>query len=227
MLTQTYDLFSIKLGLCRLVGLYNCCHLAVIYKIVKTHMFSPDVLLKNNIHKYSTSKVDTSNPRILRPSVKCQEKQATEKPFSCVSCITFLKLWLIRFRSLFYTFWRSCELKGIFVMCFSWECKNYLFHSISYFILSFQAMNSTDNIVPVEIEDASIQTFHTFPDGSNIQCFSSIFYSGLWELCWRALAVTQWWTSGPPVKDLDWKMYLTSFSTWLSCLLSLVALCSL
>ena len=125
------------------------------------------------------------------------------------------------------SFWRSCELKGIFVMCFSWECKNFLFHSISYFILSFQAMNSTDNIVPVEIEDASIQTFHTFPDGSNIQCFSSIFYSGLWELCWRALAVTQWWTSGPPVKDLDWKMYLTSFSTWLSCLLSLVALCSL
>ena len=55
--------------------------MAVIYKIVKTHMFSPDVLLKNNIHKYSTSKVDTSNPRIGRPSVKCQEKQATERAF--------------------------------------------------------------------------------------------------------------------------------------------------
>ena len=181
-----------------------------------------------------TTFISTQHQKLIRQTHESWDHPSNVKKskpqkelFSCVSCITFLKLWLIRFRSLFYAFWRSCELKGIFVMCFSWECKNYLFHSISYFILSFQVMNSTDSIVPVEIEDASIQTFHTFPDGSNIQCFSSIFYSGLWELCWRALAVTQWWTSGPPVKDLDWKMYLTSFSTWLSCLLSLVALCSL
>ena len=49
-------------------------------------------------------------------------------------------------------------------------------------------MNRNDTVVDV-IVDASIQTSHTFPDGSNIPCFSSIFYSGSWEVSFNSAFV--------------------------------------
>ena len=55
-------------------------------------------------------------------------------------------------------------------------------------------MNRNDTVVDV-IVDASIQTSHTFPDGSNIPCFSSISYSGLWEVSFNSAFVIQNWFS--------------------------------
>lgn len=55
-------------------------------------------------------------------------------------------------------------------------------------------MNRNDTVVDV-IVDASIQTSHTFPDGSNIPCFSSIFYSGSWEVSSNSTVVIQNWFS--------------------------------
>ena len=62
-LTKTCDVSPISLALCRLVGLHKLPphdHLAVIYKIVITRMFAPDVLLKS---KHSC----TLESRVIHP----------------------------------------------------------------------------------------------------------------------------------------------------------------